>query len=73
MRRFELVRDEDLSGVSGTGIVSEGVQFTDGKVALRWVVGGARSTSLWDSMRDMVQVHGHDGATVVRWIEQERQ
>jgi len=73
MRRFQLVRDEDLSGVSGTGVVCEGVQFTDGKVALRWVVGGARSTSLWDSMRDMVQVHGHDGATVVRWIEQERQ
>lgn len=35
-RRFELHRFEDISGVSGTGIVADGVQFPDGVVAMRW-------------------------------------
>lgn len=36
MRRFVFQRNEDVSGTSGTGIVAEGVQFTDGTVAVRW-------------------------------------
>jgi hypothetical protein len=35
-RRFELHRDTDITGVSGTGVVAEGVAFSDGVVALRW-------------------------------------
>src|SRR4051794_16547249 len=35
--RFELHRDQDISGVSGVGVVAEGVAFTDGTVALRWL------------------------------------
>ena len=68
MRRFQLYRIDDPTGVSGTGIVAEGVHFRNNKVALTWLR-GATSISIWDSMRDMVQVHGHDGATRVRWID----
>lgn len=35
MRTFLLVRTYDVSGVSGTGIAAEGIEFTDGAVALR--------------------------------------
>src|SRR5579872_1239536 len=35
-RRFVLVRHEDVSGVSGTGVVAEGVAFSNGVVALQW-------------------------------------
>lgn len=35
MNRFELVRDVDVTGISGTGVVAEGVEFSDGTVALR--------------------------------------
>ena len=34
-RRFLLLREEDISGVSGTGIVAEGIEFYDGVCALR--------------------------------------
>jgi len=37
MRRFLLVRDCDPSGVSGTGIVAEGVQFSDGTAVMHWL------------------------------------
>lgn len=69
MRRFILLRQEDVSGVSGTGCVAEGAQFTDGTVALRWIVGEHRSTVLWESMESVEAIHGHDGRTQVIWLD----
>ena len=37
LRRFVLIRNEDISGTSGTGEVAEGTIFTSGKVALNWL------------------------------------
>jgi hypothetical protein len=36
----------------------EGVVFSDGRVAVRWLT-AKRSTSVWDSMEDMLAIHGH--------------
>lgn len=36
----------------------EGVVFSDGRVALRWLT-DARSVSVWDSLEDMLKIHGH--------------
>lgn len=67
--RFRLRRLKDVTGVSGDGIVAEGVQFSDGRVAMRWIVGGARSTVVWDSVTSAIVVHGHDGNTVLEWVD----
>jgi hypothetical protein len=61
-RRFHLERDEDISGVSGTGDVAEGVEFDDGVTVIRWR-GPDRSTVVWDGMEAARRVHGHDGRT----------
>lgn len=71
MRRFQLHRDEDVSGVSGTGIVAEGARFTDGHAVVRWVVGEHRSTVCWDDIESVVAIHGHNGATRLVWIDPE--
>lgn len=64
MRVFELHRDEDETGVSGVGIVAEGVEFSDGEVAMRWIVGEHRSTVVWSQGVDAVEaIHGHNGRT----------
>ena len=68
MRLFYLRRDEDLSGVSGTGIVAEGVQFTDGTCAMRWLTTTA-STAVYGSIKDLIWIHGHSGATHVEFLE----
>jgi hypothetical protein len=68
MRLFYLRRDEDLSGVSGTGIVAEGVQFTDGTCAMRWLTATA-STAVYASIKDLTWIHGHNGATHVAFVE----
>lgn len=69
-RRFVLVRDHDETGVSGTGVVAEGVEFSDGKAVTRWVASrtGAVQTCVWDSVADVETVHGHGGATRVVWV-----
>ncbi|WP_238166115.1 hypothetical protein [Kribbella caucasensis] len=69
-RTFELVRYQDLSGVSGTGVVAEGCVFTDGSVALRWR-GSNPATAVWPDLESVLAVHGHQGATEVRWLEYE--
>jgi hypothetical protein len=69
-RTFELVRYHDLSGVSGTGVVAEGCVFTDGSVALRWR-GTNPATAVWPDVESVLAVHGHQGATEVRWLEGE--
>jgi hypothetical protein len=66
MKTFTLYRDKDVSGVSGTGAVAEGVQFTDGVVVLRWR-GEHASTVVWRSIDDALAIHGHDGLTRVVW------
>ena len=63
-RIFVLIRDADVSGTSGTGVVAEGVVFSDGTVAMRWLT-RTRSTALYDNLEDLVEIHGHDGASRV--------
>ena len=69
MRRFVLDRTEDISGVSGVGTVAEGVQFSDGECVIRWKTVPVASTAIYDSVEDMITIHGHDGATQIRWID----
>lgn len=69
MRRFVLVRDEDVSGVSGTGVVAEGIEFTDKTVVLRWGQNPHPATAVWDSIEKVEAVHGHQGKTRVHWLD----
>lgn len=69
-RPFVLIRHEDVSGVSGTGVVAEGVEFADGTVALRWLSQWPTSVVFHDRGMDAVQaVHGHGGATEIRYTD----
>lgn len=78
-RRFELHRDQDISGVSGTGVVAEGIAFSDSVVALRWIVpagvpghGFPTSVVFHDNGIESVErIHGHGGATRIVWLDWE--
>lgn len=72
MKTFHLEREEDVSGVSGVGVVAEGVEFSDGTVVLRWVAGEHHSTVVWDSLRSVEVIHGHDGRTKIVFAGDER-
>lgn len=66
MRTFMLYREEDISGVSGEGYIAEGVEFSDGKVVLRWL-GELRTTEIAHDIATIEAIHGHEGRTKVIW------
>ncbi len=66
---FVLRRNADVTGISGTGIVADGVLFPDLRVATRWrSTDGVAQTCAWDRLAHVRQVHGHGGATVIEMM-----
>lgn len=67
-RMFVLMRHRDISGISGTGEVAEGVLWSDGSVSLRWH-GEHAATTFWQGgIAAMLHVHGHNGTTEVVYL-----
>lgn len=71
MRRFQLERDEDASGVSGIGVVAQGVEFDDGSCAMRWLT-TTSSTAVYASAADVQAIHGHQGRTRLVWLDRQK-
>lgn len=68
MRRFHIVRQKDVSGVSGTGHVAEGIQFHDGQAVISWF-GRFHSVAVYPNIEGIIAIHGHDGSTTVEWLD----
>ena len=64
MKLFHFYRGEDQTGVSGTGPVVEGVEFTNGWCALRWI-SNTSSMCFYQSIEEVKRVHGHGGKTEI--------
>lgn len=71
LRRFVLARDEDVTGVSGTGIVAEGVWWVAADVvALRWTSEWPTSVVFHErGLASVEAVHGHGGKTRIVWLD----
>ena len=67
LKRFLLHRSEDESGVSGTGIVAEGVEFECGWCALSWLT-VYQSCGIYPSVDEVLRIHGHDGRTRIVYL-----
>lgn len=58
MRRFTMRREQDVSGVSGTGIVLEGVLFSSGVVVVHWLTPPPRgSIAVFDTFAQFLSIH----------------
>lgn len=71
MRRFYLQRDQDATGVSGTGRVAEGVIFSNGWVALTWLT-QFTSVVFYPAIEHVEHIHGHQGLTRIVYLDSER-
>lgn len=71
MRQFVIWRGEDVTGVSGTGVVTVGVVLPDGKAVTQWVNSpmGIKTITIWDSVDEIEQIHGHNGKSVLIWLD----
>lgn len=70
IRRFHLQRNEDVHHVSGTGIVAEGAEFTNGMIALSWLT-PTPSLNTYPNIRCVEEIHGHEGRTLIVWEGEE--
>lgn len=70
LRRFALVRHTDATGVSGAGVVALGVVTHTGCVFAQWTEPGEIVVQP-RGMAAFLEVHGHDGASTVRWLDPE--
>ena len=64
MKIFYLKREEDESGISGTGRVAQGFVFDNGKVAVTWL-SEHPSVTIYDNIGEVRAIHGHGGKTEV--------
>lgn len=62
VRRFALHRVTDETGISGTGRVAEGVQFSNGWCAMVWLTAHT-SCAFYTSIDEVTAIHGHAGKT----------
>jgi hypothetical protein len=71
MRRFYLVRDEDvdLDKVSGTGVIASGVVFEDGFTFMRWTKEGTWGG--YQNIEQLLRIHGHGGKTKLKYVDAE--
>ena len=69
-RRFILHRHKDISQVSGTGRIAEGVQFHGGQCVLSWF-GRYHTLEILPNLDTILAVHGHHGATTIEWLDKE--
>ena len=67
-RRFIMNRSKDESGISGTGIVAEGLQFSSKKCVISWL-SDTPSIEIYDSIEEVKRIHGHQGETQIKWID----
>ena len=66
MRTFHLRRIVDDSGVSGCGVVAEGVLFDGGMIALHWL-SNTPSVNIYRTEEEMLHIHGHGGHTMIEY------
>jgi len=71
MRRFVVYRKEDESGVSGTGYIAEGVEWSDGSMELKWTTRHRLPGHGYPTVKEFLNLHGHDGKTQIIWIDEE--
>jgi len=70
LRKFYLQRNNDETGISGTGRVAEGIEFfPGGPASMNW---NSEFTSIafYRNMNDVEAIHGHNGGTVIVWEDE---
>ncbi len=68
VKRLYLERTLDPVGISGTGVIAEGVMLSSGRVVLHWLT-EYQSIGIYDSISDVLSIHGHNGTTSVIFID----
>jgi len=77
IRTFTIARQSDETGVSGVGVVIEGVVLATGQAIIHWLTPAPRGAlAIFDSMDDFIKIHirPHPGnASILTWDDGEQE
>ncbi|MEA5577314.1 hypothetical protein [Anabaena sp. UHCC 0451] len=67
LNTFKLVRNKDVTGISGTGIVAEGCYFQSfgGLAVMQWLTDAASTAWYIGGWEQIELIHGHKGKTQI--------
>jgi hypothetical protein len=75
---FDLIRLEDVAGISGTGAVAEGAILDHGACVMTWH--GHESVATYQNVSELLKIHGHGGRTLLApkegilwWTDKQRE
>ena len=66
IKKFYLLRHEDLHGHSGVGVCAVGVQLPSGKCVMEWLSREITET-IFESAEQIIRLHSHEGRTELIW------
>jgi len=64
IEHFFLNRKEDVSGVSGQGVVARGVILPSGHCVMEWLT-FTSSIAIYKNINDLMEIHSHGGKTEI--------
>ena len=77
IRTFTIARQYDETGVSGVGVVIEGVVLATGQAIIHWLTPAPRGAlAIFDSMADFIKIHikPHPGnSSILTWDDGEQE
>jgi hypothetical protein len=77
IRTFTIARQYDETGVSGIGVVIEGVVLSTGQAIIHWLTPAPRGAlAIFDSMGDFVKIHikpHPENASILTWDDGEQE
>jgi len=68
MRRFVIERIEDKTGNSGTGIIIEGIEYSNKKCALMWLI-EITSIFIYDNIENVEKTYCGHSKAVIRFLD----
>ena len=77
IRTFTIARQYDETGVSGVGVVIEGVLLATGQTIIHWLTPAPRGAlAIFDSMGDFAKIHIRphpDNSSILTWDDGEQE
>lgn len=77
IRTFTIARQHDETGISGVGVVIEGVVLATGQAVIHWLTPAPRGAlAIFDSMADFIKIHikPHPGnSSILTWDDGEQE
>lgn len=64
LQQFYLLRTKDISGVSGCGIIAQGVIFSSNRCVVEWKM-PFMTITIFSNIEELKMIHSHGGATKV--------